>query len=48
MFNGNLSIRAVSGQVAWQRDRAVLCRCDGSKNEPFCDYSHKRNGFVSD
>jgi len=23
-----------------------LCRCGGSQNKPYCDGTHKRNGFV--
>ena len=23
-----------------------LCRCGGSENKPYCDGTHKRNGFV--
>jgi CDGSH-type Zn-finger protein len=24
-----------------------LCRCGGSANKPYCDGTHKRNGFVA-
>jgi CDGSH-type Zn-finger protein/uncharacterized Fe-S cluster protein YjdI len=45
---GNLSLCAGSGRVAWQGQKAFLCRCGASKNKPFCDGSHKVIGFQSD
>ena len=27
------------------RDAIFLCRCGGSQNKPFCDGTHKTNGF---
>ncbi|HTQ05118.1 MAG TPA: ferritin-like domain-containing protein [Polyangiaceae bacterium] len=27
--------------------RATLCRCGGSKNKPYCDGTHKENGFAA-
>ncbi|MCC0020638.1 MAG: CDGSH iron-sulfur domain-containing protein [Nitratireductor sp.] len=29
------------------REVVALCRCGGSKNKPFCDGSHRENGFTS-
>jgi CDGSH iron-sulfur domain-containing protein 3 len=26
-------------------ETVVLCRCGGSQNKPFCDGSHRENGF---
>ena len=47
LLNGNLTIRAGSGRVAWQGTTVALCRCGASQNKPFCDGSHKAAGFES-
>jgi CDGSH-type Zn-finger protein/uncharacterized Fe-S cluster protein YjdI len=44
--NGPLGIRAemlLDGESV--PNRATLCRCGGSKRKPFCDGTHKTNGF---
>ncbi len=48
LVNGNLTIRAGSGRIAWQGTSTALCRCGASKKKPFCDGSHKDAGFTSD
>lgn len=49
--NGPLFIRgdiAIHANGAIRREtRAALCRCGGSANKPFCDGTHKRNGWTS-
>ena len=45
LVNGNLTIKAASGRVAWKGSKCALCRCGQSKNKPFCDGSHKAAGF---
>lgn len=32
-------------QVELGEDTIFLCRCGGSQKKPFCDGTHKRNGF---
>ena len=44
---GNLEITAGTGSVVARIKGAYLCRCGGSKNKPFCDGTHKVNGFKS-
>ncbi len=48
LLRGAFSIVAASGRVAWQGDRAALCRCGASKNKPFCDGQHAEIGFEAD
>ena len=37
----------VTGEPVADADASTifLCRCGGSSNKPFCDGTHKRNGF---
>ena len=46
LIEGNLEICAASGRTVARQTRATLCRCGGSANKPFCDGTHKKNGFV--
>ena len=48
LVRGNFSIVSAGGRVAWQGDRAALCRCGASKNKPFCDGQHSEIGFEAD
>ncbi|MEM9729911.1 MAG: CDGSH iron-sulfur domain-containing protein [Myxococcota bacterium] len=48
LLNGNFTIVASSGRVAWSGTKAALCRCGQSKNKPFCDGAHKDAGFQAD
>jgi CDGSH-type Zn-finger protein len=45
---GPLTIRSRDGRSESTRNRAALCRCGRSKNKPFCDASHKHDGFSGD
>ena len=40
-------VRYTDGERYPIQGKAALCRCGGSKNKPFCDGSHKGNGFTS-
>jgi CDGSH-type Zn-finger protein len=38
-------LRSESGSAIPAKPVMSLCRCGGSKNKPFCDGTHKTNGF---
>lgn len=43
--DGPIRIVAADGTVIMEMDRTWLCRCGHSAKKPFCDGSHRRNGF---
>jgi hypothetical protein len=43
--NGPFEIKIPGKSAAKQKGPIFLCRCGGSSNKPFCDGSHRRNGF---
>ena len=36
-----------TGRTILRASETYLCRCGGSANKPYCDGSHKRNGFTA-
>lgn len=41
-------IQDADGNIIERSKDVALCRCGGSDNKPFCDGSHKRNGFQAE
>ena len=45
LCTGAVEVYAADGTLLKQSDDLVLCRCGHSSNKPFCDLSHKAQGF---
>jgi uncharacterized Fe-S cluster protein YjdI/CDGSH-type Zn-finger protein len=45
MVRGELEVNDSRGDTFVTGPRAALCRCGASKNQPFCDVSHRSIGF---
>ena len=46
MVQGTLELLDSEGnKVELKDDPIMLCRCGGSSNKPFCDGTHRNNGF---
>jgi uncharacterized Fe-S cluster protein YjdI len=45
LVSGGVRIVDADGTLLYEGERAALCRCGGSSNKPFCDGTHKKNGF---
>ncbi len=45
-FEGPHAIVDRDGQVVYQSERTKFCRCGGTASQPFCDHTHRQNGFT--
>lgn len=41
-------VKDEAGNIIKEGEKVYLCRCGHSANKPFCDGSHKREGWTSD
>jgi len=44
-LRGRIRIEDADGNLIREDTRVALCRCGGSANKPFCDGTHRTNGF---
>lgn len=47
LVTGNLELVSGTGRTIDRVVKVALCRCGGSANKPYCDGTHKTNGFRS-
>jgi CDGSH-type Zn-finger protein len=45
LVKGECEMVDAEGKKIATKESFALCRCGGSKNKPFCDGTHKTNGF---
>ena len=45
LVSGGVRILDAEGNLLFEGERAALCRCGGSSHKPFCDGTHRTNGF---
>jgi CDGSH-type Zn-finger protein len=45
LCSGDIAVYASDGRLLERSADLVLCRCGQSGNKPFCDGSHRANGF---
>ncbi len=44
-ITGHFRVVNPEGRIIDRQGPVFLCRCGGSSNKPYCDGTHKRNGF---
>ncbi len=47
LLSGSFVVRDARGEESRNANKSALCRCGDSANKPFCDGSHKSNGFTT-
>ncbi len=47
LVTGNLELCCGTGRTFDKKTSVALCRCGSSQNKPYCDGSHRSNGFKS-
>jgi CDGSH iron-sulfur domain-containing protein 3 len=48
LVRGRITLTDAEGNpYTVQGETVVLCRCGGSQNKPFCDGTHRENGFTA-
>lgn len=43
--HGTLSVKDSLGNLVEKLNKTFFCRCGASSNKPYCDGTHKKNGF---
>ncbi|MEM6516183.1 MAG: CDGSH iron-sulfur domain-containing protein [Bacteroidota bacterium] len=45
LVHGDIQLTHYDGKQEFQKNTTAFCRCGVSKNKPFCDGSHVKQGF---
>lgn len=45
LVHGAIAVKAKDGSVIRKEKVTAFCRCGGSGNKPYCDGTHRKNGF---
>lgn len=48
LVEGDVEVRAPSGETVFEGTRTALCRCGASGNKPFCDGTHANAGLADE
>lgn len=46
LVKGTVAVKHPDGQVELKEKQCALCRCGHSAKKPWCDGSHRREGFT--